>query len=272
MTKPVKLVLAMSAAAGGVAIVASFSKPEGAVWIQNWVLLITALVVYWYTVETGRLREETRRMVEEAKLSRLQADASGMVDAEIRLYDKARGVMSSSELERLRTYWIPGIQREILGREKLRGLLGLKKPATDGDASTHDDALFLIEKILIATPNRNWDKEVAWDVSLLARWVNDSTYGGDVEMALEECTFLIRLINGPCINTSRVARRNFKQYERITETLVCYLAIQKFVTGGADYGEIYLAHLDKIGAEPKDLIRKIRQALKPAGWQPPETT
>ncbi len=46
------------------------SIPTGPIWIQNLILLVTAAVVAWCAIETGRLRRETRNMMEEAKRSR----------------------------------------------------------------------------------------------------------------------------------------------------------------------------------------------------------
>jgi hypothetical protein len=241
-------------------------------WVQNGILLITFGAVIWYTRETARLRRETHEMVAEAQHSRLQAEAASVVDAEIRLYDKTRGWMSWSDRETLLVKWIPHTQCAMFNDKDLRKLLQSKRPEKGDIPSLNEDATFSIEKLLDAIPNRRGDPELSAGARRLSDSLHATTHCGEVEMALEECEFLIRLINGPCKNTSQVAIRNLRQYERIRGTLLSYLALQKLLTGDADCGETYLAHLEKDGAEPKDLIRKIRQALKPAGWQPPETT
>jgi hypothetical protein len=94
----------------------------------------------------------------------------------------------------------------------------------------------------------------------------------DAEKTLADCELLIRLKQGGCKKTARVAAQHLPRYNLLKESFLMFIAFQKLFTGLDDYGETYLAYLVKTEAEPKNVIDQIRRALKPAGWQPPETT
>lgn len=239
--------------------------PAGATWIQNLILLATAAVVVWYTLETADLRKETQNMVKEAKRSREQAEAAGVVDAEIRLHEQGRLGMSWSELETLRTDWIPSATATIFNvpyapsKPGLRALLESKQYGTAKAPDTYHDATFSVERILSVAFNPT---DYPGIFSAIARGdaaaIVSGPGTGSVEIAFGECEFFIRLMDGPSESASRVASRYFKPYERLQEVLLSYLALQKLVTGDGDYGETYLAYLEKSGTESLGLIQKIR--------------
>jgi len=177
--------------------------------VQAGILLLTAALVFWYAVETRRLRQRTQALVEEAQSSRKQAEAAGVVDAEMRLYKLRHLGMTWQVLEQLRTEWIRHAISEIWDtpyaptKPGVRELLASKKSGMASVPDLLDDAQFSIEKILRITLNPS---EYPGLTSARARGELDSLAAKvdscDAETALDECELLIHLMDGDCENAS----------------------------------------------------------------------
>lgn len=256
-------------------IVFAASKPDGAIWIQNLILLVTAAIVVRYTRETAKLRKETRNMVEEAQKSREQLKAIGVFDAEIRLYNVTHQGMSASSLADLATNWSKGVRDALWNNNDIKwkdGAIGTRNflKAKNGDFSKENTEISF-ENVLLAIrcPAEVGLSRTGPEIRKSADSLRTAVVSQNVEKALEECEFLIRLANRCSEDISRMARQRLECYNRVREVLVGHIAMQKFLTEDFDYGETYLKYFEEnAGNEERDLIRKVRLAGKDKATAP----
>jgi len=245
--------------------------PAGAAWIQNLILLATAAVVVRYTHETARLREETRNMVEEAKRSREQAEAAGVVDAEIRLHERICNAITWCDRDYVYLECEPKLAKAMFDAgAPAKDLLGSNGDEAEAAPKKDTDAAISIEKLLRAiddshvTPGQFAKAEPE---ILLETWGARR----EAKQALADCEFLIRLCNGRCRNTARVAAQHLPTYDFLQDLFLKFIAFQRLFTRTPDYGETYLAYFLKIGVGPQKTMRAILRARKSNGEPPTDT-